>query len=418
MTDAVNQGTFVLLPSAGVAVYSRDRETLDAARGLEDDWRFARVQIQVEEGDIEIATNAYKEFSSPDIVIVQTDTIDEDFVKKLESLGSQCNEGTAAIVIGPVNDVYLYRRMIDMGISDYLVRPVKTEILADVIAKTVIEKIGVTGSRLIAFTGAKGGVGTSTIAQAAAWSVSDILGQKAILMDTAGGWSTTGVGLGFEPSTTLAEAARAAGNKDEDSIKRMLFRASDKLSVLASGGDVMLEAPIEAGQLEDLLTMLMATYPVVIADLSHSSETLKNAVLSKASQIVIVSTPSLTSLRLARSLIQEIKEHRGGEVGGIEMIVNMQGIAPKNEPTKKDIEQVMEFKISSIIPFNPEVFMILESQSKKIIGDKDGEDMVRKNILPILQNSLSIAVSESEETSKKDKAGFFSGMLGKVGFKG
>ena len=145
--------------------------------------------------------------------------------------------------------------MIDMGISDYLVRPVKKEILADVMAKTLIERLGIGDSRLIAFIGAKGGVGTSALAHAAAWGVSEMLGQKTMLLDSAGGWSTASVGLGFEPSATLAEIARAAANNDEDSIKRMLFRASDKLSVLASGSDAMLEAPIEPEQFEQLLNI-------------------------------------------------------------------------------------------------------------------------------------------------------------------
>ena len=416
MSEAVNQGTFILLPAATVAVYSRDHETLEAARNLINDWRFARVQIQVEEGDVTTATNAYKEINSADVVIVQTDTIEETFVKKLEDLGSQCSEGTSAIVVGPVNDVYLYRRMIDMGISDYLVRPVKTEIFADVIAKSLIDKLGVTGSRLIAFVGAKGGVGASTLAQATAWGVSDILGQKTMLIDGAGGWSTTGVGMGFEPSTTLAEAARAAANKDEDSIKRMLFRASDKLSVLASGGDVMLEAPLQPEQLEELLNMLMVTYPVIIADLSHASENMVNAVISKASQIIVVSTPTLTSLRLARSLIQEIKEHRGGDDKGIEMIVNMQGMAAKNEVPKKDIEQAMEFKVSTMLPFDPGVFAALETQSKKFMSDAKGSEIVRKNLLPLVQKILSVAVNDSDVG--KEKSGFLGGILGKGKAKG
>ncbi len=417
MSDAVNQGTSILLPAASIAVYSRDAATLEAVRDIVNDWRFARVTIQAEEGDVTTATNAYKDIQSPELVIVQTDTIEGEFVKKLEELGAQCGPDTAAIVIGPVNDVYLYRRMIEMGISDYLVRPVKSEVLADVFAKTIIDRLGVSSSRLIAFVGAKGGVGTSSLAQAMAWGISDILGQKTLLLDSAGGWSTTAVGIGFEPSTTLAEAARAAENRDEDSIKRMLFRASDKLSVLASGGDVMLEAPIEPAQLEELLTMLMVTYPVVIADLSHGAENLANTVIAKASQIIVVSSPSLTSLRLARSLIQEIKEHRGGEAAGIEMIVNMHGLAPKNEVPKKDIEQAMEFKISTTIGFDPAVFVGLENQGKKLLSDAKGEEIVRKNLLPLVQKILS-ASAEEPESASKDKGGFLSGLLGKVKSKG
>lgn len=417
MGEAVNQSAAILLPTATVAVYSRDQETLQAARDAMSDWRFARVEIIIYDGGVETAIESYRKARSHDVVIVQTDTTDEAFAKQLEELGAQCSEGTAAIVIGPVNDVYLYRRMIDMGISDYLVRPVKKEILADVMAKTLIERLGVGGSRLIAFIGAKGGVGTTALAHGAAWGVSEMLGQKTMLLDSAGGWSTASVGLGFEPSATLAETARAAANNDEDSIKRMLFRASDKLSVLASGSDAMLETPLEPDQFEQLLNMLMATYPVVIVDLSHGAENLANTVISKASQVIVVSSPTLPSLRLARSLVQEIREHRGGSDAGIEMIVNMQGIAGKSEIAKKDAEQAMEFKISSMIVFDPSLFYGLESQGKKITSDPRGADIVRKVILPLVQKVVTGSL-DGGAPEVKEKSGLLGGLLGKGKSKG
>ena len=417
MSEAINQSKAILLPTATVAIYSKDQETLQAARDVMNDWRFARVEIMIYDGGVETAMECYGKARSHDVVIVQTAITDEAFARQLEELGAQCSEGTAAIVIGPVNDVYLYRRMIDMGISDYLVRPVKKEILADVMAKTLIERLGIGDSRLIAFIGAKGGVGTSALAHAAAWGVSEMLGQKTMLLDSAGGWSTASVGLGFEPSATLAEIARAAANNDEDSIKRMLFRASDKLSVLASGSDAMLEAPIEPEQFEQLLNMLMATYPVVIVDLSHGAENLANSVIAKASQVIVVSSPTLPSLRLARSLVQEIKEHRGGSDTGIEMIINMQGIAGKSEISKKDAEQAMEFKISSMIAFDPSLFYGLESQGKKITGDQRGADLVRRIILPLVQKVVTASVDDGA-SEVKEKSGLLGGLLGKGKSKG
>ncbi len=136
-----------LLPAAAVDVYSRDSETLQAARGLAQDWRFARVRVNVEEGDAESAIAAYQHRRSPQLVIMQTDTIDDSFTAKLEELAQHCEEGTSAIVIGPVNDVYLYRKLIDMGVTDYLVRPVETPVLAEVIAKSLVDQLEVTGSR-------------------------------------------------------------------------------------------------------------------------------------------------------------------------------------------------------------------------------------------------------------------------------
>jgi len=289
MSEADTHVTATLLPQSKVAVFSKDKDTLESARSISDDWRFARVSVQVEEGDVHTATQAYSEFKSPDVLIIQTDTIDAAFVPKLEALAAHCDEGTEAIIIGPDNDVNLYRKLIDMGVRDYLVRPVASEVMAEVIAKTLIDQHGVMGSRLVAFIGAKGGVGTSAVARNVGMALSNDLGQKTMLVDASGGWSTHPVGLGFEPSTTYKEAAKAADNHDEDSLARMLFKVNEQFMTLATGGDVMLEPIIKAPQMETLLEMLMVKYPGVIADVSATSPELRKLILSRANDIVLVS---------------------------------------------------------------------------------------------------------------------------------
>ncbi len=415
MSEVENQLTSILLPESTVSVFSNDDDTLNSARSLESDWRFARVGMQIQNGDIETATQLYASQSSPDLLIIQTETIDEAFTGKLEALAGNCDEGTAAVIIGPVNDVYLYRRMIDMGISDYLVKPVAADVMADVMARSLIERLGVTGSRLIAFEGAKGGVGTSLIAQACASGIADILDQKTILLDACGGWSTLGVGLGFEPATTLAEAVKAAVNNAEDSLNRMLHKVSDKLSVLASGGDVMLEPGVSGEQFEVLINMLMVKYPVVVVDLSQAPESLKKVVLSKANQINVVSTPTLTSLRQGRSLVQEIKEIRGGNASDIELIVNMQGLSGKHEIGVNDIEQAMDLKVSCVIEYNPGLFQGNESASKRLTLDPQGRELVESSLMPIIQKVLDVDVGGDEDRAPKNKPGFLGGLLKKMG---
>lgn len=405
MSEADNQATSILLPSAGVAVYSRDKGTAEAAQAIKNDWRFARVGIDVYDGDIETAIATYQEYSSPDLVIVQTDTVDSSFTDRLGALAGNCSEGTSAIVIGPKNDVYLYRQMIEMGVSDYLVKPVATDILAEVIAKAVIKKIGVAGSSLVAFIGAKGGVGTTVIAQSLAWAVSKTLGQKTVLLDGSGGWSTLSVGMGFEPTTTLSEAVKASERRDEDSIARMLFKASDQLSVLASGGDGMLYETVASAQYEKLLDMLMVKYPNVFVDLSASAPGIKNAVLARANEVVLVATPTLPSLRLARSLLNEIREIRGGKNEGVDMILNMKGMAPANEVAKADIESAMEFKPAAVVPFDPKLFVGCESEGRKLIDDKAGNALVHNVLLPVLKRVLSADLAAAQVSEEQPKGG-------------
>lgn len=413
MSEAETQTLSILLPDSGVVLYSRHQDTLQAMRELEHDWRFARVKIQTFEGDVKVAAAAFKGQVSPDLIIVQTDTIDEAFTTDLEELAGSCDENTAAIVIGPVNDVYLYRRLIDMGVSDYLVHPVGTSAMGDVIAKTLIERKGVTGACLIGFVGAKGGVGVSSLAAAAAWGVADILDQKTVLVDAAGGWSTLSVSIGFEPSATLSSAARASANRDEDSIKRMLYKASDRLSVLASGSDAMLGAAVSDAQMESIIDTLMTKFPVVIVDLSQATPDVIRGVVSRANQVMVVSTPTLPSLRLARSLVHEIKDLRGKDHKNIEMIINMQGLAPGNEVPKKDIEQAMEFKISALVPFAAKTFLGAESASKKLIDDKDGLQIFRSSLLPVLERILERDAPD-QDIDNKGKSGFIGSLLGKM----
>ena len=414
MSEVDSQATSILLPGSTVAVYSREQGTLQAARDLENDWRFARVNVQDEEGDVENAIAAYQDIGSPNLIIIQTETIDESFTARLEELASHCSEGTSAIVIGPDNDVNLYRRLIDMGVSDYMVRPISTPQLAEVIAKALIDSLGVSGSRLIAVVGAKGGVGASLLSEVAACTMSEILGQKTVLFDTSGGWSTLGVGLGFEPSTTLSEAVRAAENSDEDSLNRMLHMASDKLSVLATGGDVMLEAGVTKTQLEALIDMLMVTYPVVVVDLSQSPEALQKTVLTRAHQILVTTTPTLPALRLARSLIQEVKEVRGGEGEEISLIVNMQGQAKANEVSKADIEKAMEFSVAAYLPYDAKIFLGNESESRKLTDDKDARAMIESNLLSLMKKSLGRDLGPGANDDEKSEGGFVDQILAKL----
>lgn len=416
MSENDTSHTSVLLPSARVTLFTRDASTRSAFEAISKDWRFARVALDVTEGDVTTAIETYTSYASPDLIIIQTDEIADGFTDKIEALGGVCSEGTAAIIIGPVNDVNLYRRLVSMGISDYLVKPIKTELLSNDIAATLLKKIGATGSRLIALMGGKGGVGVTVMAETLAWATSDLLGQKTFLLDAAGGWSTLSIGLEFEPSTTLAEASRAAVEKNEDSLSRMIHQASEKLFVLSSGGDVMLEENVPPENYEVLLDYLMGIYPVVIVDLSQSSAALRRIVLTKANRIIMVTVPTLPSVRATRTLLHELKDLRGGSNEAADIVVNMQGYSGKNEVSKAQIEQGLDRRISAVIPFDADLFTSTESQGKKLHEHKEGAP-ISERLLKIIRHVLADTGGEPAKT-EDDKKGGLSQLLTKLKAKG
>lgn len=413
MNDTVDTGTAVLLPAATIDFFLKDKETSEAARALDDDWRFARVTVSVEEGDIETAIQSYEQAKSPSLIIIETDTTDDSFVKRLESLSAHCNEGTAAIVIGPVNDVNLYRKLTSMGVSDYLVRPVPIETLSEVIAGTLIEQMGAAGSRLIGVVGAKGGVGTTSLTQALVLGLSQNMGQKTFLLDAAGGWSSLSVGLGFEPIAKISEATRVAGNNDMDSLNRLLVQPNDKLSVLASGSDPMLEPMVEPSEYEVLLDLLMTSYPVVVVDLSAARPGLKKAVIARAHELLLVSTPTLPSLRAARTLMQEIKNLHGGALHGLDLVINMQGLAPGKEVPKSDIKAALDREPSVVVPYDPKLFFGAEAEGKNLSQMKGGEEIINL-LMPIAGKVVKASGSKDNDGQDKGESGLLGSVLNKL----
>lgn len=405
----MNTETNILLPSATIDIFVKDEETLNAARALQNDWRFARVKVNAQEGDVETAIQTYQEGKSPTLVMVETATTDDSFIDKLGALSGNCEEGTNAVVIGPVNDVNLYRNLTSMGVSDYLVKPVPLETLSEIIAKTLIQSLGTSGSRLISVIGSKGGVGTSAITQALAWGLAEKMEQKTFLMDAAGGWSSLSVGMGFEPLTTLHEATKANESGDSDSLERMIHKAHEKLYVLASGSDTMLETSIQTLDYEDLINEMMKSYPVVLVDLSGAIPSLKRTVLNKSHETIMVTTPTLGSLRMARTLLQEIKLLHDGDVSTVDMIVNMGGIAAGKEVPTKDIEAALDHKPSLTLPFDPKLFVGSENEGKRLSQISAGADIVTR-LLPIVNRVLSL----NAETLSEEKNGMFDKIIGQL----
>ena len=402
-----------LLPKAEVHFHVQDDTAIAALETLRQDWRYKRVEIIHEKGLLDGAINYYAEYEAPSLLIVETDSIDEGFMDKLDKLAANLDEGTAAIIIGPINDVYVYRQLIAMGVSDYLVRPIDPQVLSEVVAKTLVDKIGVSNSRLIAVTGTKGGAGVSTLAQAAALTLSGKEEQKTLLMDAAGGWSYLSVTFGLEPSSTLHEATKAAITNNQEDLKRLQVKVDENLTVLACGGDGLYDDPVSAADFEALINQLMTHHPYVVVDLSAAPAHIARATIQRANKILVVSSPSLPSLRAARQMLKEINDLRSADdKTDVAFILNTQGQDKANEVSSADIESALEAKVSMAIPYDPKIFRALESQGKTLKDAKGLEKLF--TTLSALLTTIIDDKSKSSDDSVKGDNSLVGGLLSKI----
>lgn len=400
--------TNILLPQGTVDLFVSDEETYAAAQKLAEDWRFARVTVNLQKCDIATAIEHYQSHESGDLVLVETPDIEQSFHDQLETLSGLCKEGCAAVVIGPVNDVNLYRSLTAMGVSDYLVNPVPFNVLSEVVAEAIIASKGVKGSNLVAVMGAKGGVGSSTISHMLARELSAEGGQKTLILDVAGGWSSLPVLFGFEPTGSLEEAIGAAEAQDMDTLDRMIFKVDDKLSILSVGAEALFDSTVRPEPFEHLLDFVMASYPFVVIDLSGASVRVRRMVVNRAHKVLLTTLPTLVSLRSTRGLIQEIKNMHDSDDQIVDVVVNMFGFAGGADISEKEIKEAIGYPVSLKLPYLPKLFVRAENEGNHGAKDKEIQD-IQKNIFLLMKDFIKI----SDEAKESDD-GIFSGLLKKV----
>src|SRR6516164_5778984 len=109
---------------------------------------------------------------SPNILIVDIGGIDLP-ISQVHALADVCEPGVTVIAIGNRNEIGLYRDLLHAGVTDYIVKPLTPQLIARALnhgtgpreAGAIQKKLGT----MVALIGARGGVGTTTIAVNLAW---------------------------------------------------------------------------------------------------------------------------------------------------------------------------------------------------------------------------------------------------------
>ena len=84
-------------------------------------------------GGIGTAIKYLSEQRSPQLLLVDISSVDLP-LSKLQILADVCEPGTTVVALGDRNDVGLYRDLLEIGVSNYLVKPVTRELLGRVLS--------------------------------------------------------------------------------------------------------------------------------------------------------------------------------------------------------------------------------------------------------------------------------------------
>jgi pilus assembly protein CpaE len=343
------------VPRISIQVFCERPETAQLLQSASTDRRIAKANVTVSMGGLTGAIDFFRSQPSPNLIIVESHAPAAALIQQLDELASYCDEGVKVVLIGESNDIGLYRELIRRGISEYLVPPLQPLQLIRTISGLYLDPSKPFLGRTIAFVGAKGGVGSSTIAHNVAWCMAEHTRVNTTLVDLDLSWGTTGLDFNTDPATGVADALEAPERVDDVLLDRLLTRHTDHLTLFTAPASLEREFEVSPDAYETVIEGVRRGVPFVILDLPHAWGKWMRQTLLSADEVVIVSQPDLAGLRNAKNIFDMVKIGRPNDALP-KVILNMVGVAKRPEIPVKDFAEALGVEPALVLPYDPHLF--------------------------------------------------------------
>ena len=400
-------GAEVSVPRIAIHVFAERQDTLAAAERAGQDRRLSRATTQIRVGGVPAAVEAYPSEPTPPLIIGECLDDPHRLLEQVDALAEVCDAGTKVVVIGATNDIILFRELMRRGVSEYLVAPVQPLQLISAIGGLFADPAQPFVGRSIAFVGARGGAGSSSVAHNTAYAMSERIGANTVIVDYDLPFGTAGLDFNQDPLNGVADALGQPDRLDATLLDRMMVRCTDKLSLFAAPATLDTDWDISPDAFEEVTSRIRSTAPFVVLDLPHLWSGWMRKTLIAADEVVVVATPDLASLRNAKNMIDLIKSGRPNDAPP-RLVLNQMGMPGRPEIPAKDFGAALGIHPSLLIPFDAKLFgaaanngqMILDAGAKSKAAEafQTLAQIVSRRELPVIAGPKGKAAKPASES--------------------
>ena len=347
--------------------------TIEMAAG---DRRMARAHVKVHTGGLNAAVEFYASAPTPNLIVIESRIPPAELIGQLDGLAEVCDAGTKVMIIGHNNDVSTYRELLRRGISEYLVTPVDVMTLISSISEIYHEEGTEKLGHMYAFIGAKGGVGSSTVAHNVAWTMAQVFGSDVTLADLDLAFGTAGLDFNQDPTQGIADAVAGSDRLDEVLLDRLLAKCEEHLSLLAAPATLEKAYDFDETAFDNVLDVVQSNVPSAVLDVPHIWTSWAKKTLLAADEIIITAAPDLANLRNAKNMIDLLKQSRPNDTAP-KLVLNQVGVPKRPEIKPDDFAAALQLEPIAVIQFDPLLFgtaanngqMIAEASAKTTVSD-------------------------------------------------
>jgi pilus assembly protein CpaE len=352
--------------SVACAAFIADEET---RRTVEQTCQALGKDASVLEGGSREAMEYLSEAPMPEILIVDVSDTGKPLSTML-TITAAFAENTKVIAIGSVNDIALYRELIEGGVSDYLVKPISEKALSDAMTRERAapqqeepKAADKTPASVIAVIGTRGGVGASTIAANCAWIAAQEHKKQTTLLDLDLQFGTVALALDIEPTRGLREALENPSRIDSLFLSSAAAKLSDRLTVLAAEESVDGEVHFDPSAIDLLLGEINRACQFVFVDLPRAGSAGRTRLLQMTSQVVVVTDVTLAGLRDCIRLVAMLE--RAAPQAKLVVAANRAG-RTENALSKAEFEKALGRKVDIVLPEDPKALALSVNRGKPL----------------------------------------------------
>ncbi len=308
----------------------------------------------VQQGGLDMLADMLENYAPPKILLLDLDA-EKDILPAATRAIGLCGPDSQIIFLAKHNDISLYRQFIQLGASDYLVKPLTEEALLQAIMNTSKPKKveedankETRGCKIIPVIGTRGGVGVTTIAVNLAWILSQKLNQHVGLVDLDMQFGSSALALDREPGRGMRAALENPERLDGLLIASSMVQHSDKFSILCAEDTLEQPFHFDGDATLGLLKPIRGDFDIMLVDLPRHHLSSQKTLLNEAQAVLIVADLTLASLRDARRIKLYLKNLRPDLLPML--IVNHAGDSPYSTIDQATFEKNLEAKIDVLLP--------------------------------------------------------------------
>jgi pilus assembly protein CpaE len=247
--------------------------------------------------------------AAPDTMIVYLDgmTSPPEWIETLTSKFPQ----VPVLVCSERLEWEFLRRSMQLGVREILPIP-----LNEVKVQAALERVrfrkrrseGTSQGRVIAVTGQKGGVGTTTIALNLAVALAELQAERCALVDLGRPFPDIDNFLDQAGTYNLADALNNLDNLDESFFQKIMQPYENNLAILHGIPDFQEQDNLPIEGIERILSILRNLYHHVVVDLGHLFDDVFLQVLKEADLVLILTELNVPNFRNLRKFWPLLKD--------------------------------------------------------------------------------------------------------------